>query len=444
MSLIAADTHYCVVGLGVTGLSCVRYLSAHGKSVSVVDSRFVPPGLSDLQRDYPEVPFLGGEFNVDVLTRATHLVMSPGVPLATPAIQQAIAAGVRITSDIELFLSQFNGKVIAITGSNAKSTVTRWLGDALINGGYKTLVGGNIGNAVLDCVDQDYDIAVLELSSFQLELLKNTSADVATILNLSEDHMDRYANMASYQQAKQRIYFGTRFALYNRQDILTQPLVPAHVTVRSFGLNEPDLKDYGIRVVNGKEYLAHGLKNLMPISEISLPGYHNVINALAVLAMADAVGNSREATLATLTQFAGLPHRCQRVAEQDGVVYYNDSKATNIGSTLAALNGLASAPANIHLLLGGQGKGQDFSPLIQACEQHCKSVTCYGEDGEALHQLIAGSRIVASLEQALRVAQTQAVSGDIILLSPACASFDQFDNFEHRGRCFVEWVGGAQ
>jgi UDP-N-acetylmuramoylalanine--D-glutamate ligase len=440
MTLIAADKHYCVVGLGLTGMSCVRYLAARGKSFSVIDSRTNPPGLNEMQLEFPLVEVVTGGFNEDFLARATTLVMSPGVALAAPEIKRAIENGAQVTSDIELFLNEFTGKVIAITGSNAKSTVTRWLGVALANGQQKALIGGNIGNAVLNFVDDDFDVAVLELSSFQLELLPKLNADVSCILNVSEDHLDRYTSMAQYQQAKQRVYFGTKHAIYNRTDAMTAPLVPGSVKVSSFALNEPDLGQYGIREENNQRYIVQGFNQIIDVTEIALPGEHNVSNAMAVVAMADAIGNDRNATILALNDFTGLAHRCEKVAVLDGVSYFNDSKATNVGSTLAAINGLGLPSKNILLLLGGQGKNQDFSPLVEACDRVCKKVFCFGEDASSLNALIARSDLVDTMDQALKLAKEIAQPGDIVLLSPACASFDQFDNFEHRGNAFVQWV----
>jgi UDP-N-acetylmuramoylalanine--D-glutamate ligase len=246
--------------------------------------------------------------------------------------------------------------------------------------------------------------------------------------------------MAHYQQAKQRIYFGVKHALYNRADALTAPLVPGNVAVTSFALDEPDLGQYGIREQEGQRFICLGFDALLDVSELALPGEHNISNAMAVLGLADAVGNKREATLAALKSFVGLPHRCEKVIERAGVAYFNDSKATNVGSTLAAVTGLGLPTKNLILLLGGQGKKQDFSPLIAACEQFCKKIICYGEDGQLLHELLSQSDLVDTMEQGLEIAKANAIGGDVVLLSPACASFDQFGNFEHRGNQFVQWV----
>ncbi|WP_320821872.1 UDP-N-acetylmuramoyl-L-alanine--D-glutamate ligase [Reinekea sp.] len=445
MTLIGADTKYLVVGLGLTGLSCVRFLTARGKWVAVTDSRPNPPNLGEVQNQFPDMEVQVGGFSREMFVQADVLVMSPGVALRTPAVQAAIQAGARVTSDIELFLSEFTGQVVAITGSNAKSTVTQWLGEAIQRSGRKVLIGGNIGTPVLDAVDQSFDVAVLELSSGQLELLPKLGADVATILNVSEDHMDRYDSMVQYQQAKQRIYFGAKQALFNRQELLTQPLVAPDVKVSSFGLNRPDLKQYGVLETPAGACLASGFKVLLPAAELALPGRHNIANALAVLALADAVQNPLEHTLAALRDFSGLPHRCQLVREQAGIRYFNDSKATNVGSTLAALTGLAQADCKaIVLLLGGQTKGQDLGPLAAVIAATCKAVYVYGADQQRFHEVAPQATYVDSMFDALNQANTTLQDGDILLLSPACASFDQFSNFEDRGEQFVAWVEGRR
>jgi len=441
MTLIGADTKYLVVGLGLTGLSCVRYLAARGKWVAVTDSRTNPPNLAEVRTQFPDMDVQVGGFDIEQFEQADVLVMSPGVALHTPAVQAAIKAGARVTSDIELFLSEFTGQVVAITGSNAKSTVTQWLGEAIQRSGRSVLIGGNIGIPVLGVADQMFDVAVLELSSFQLELLPSVGADIATILNVSEDHMDRYDSMARYQQAKQRIYFGAKQALFNRQDLLTQPLVAPNVKVASFALTRPDLKQYGLLETPSGTCLALGLNALLPTSELALPGRHNIANALAVLALADAVQNPREHTLAALRNFSGLPHRCQLIRELAGVRYFNDSKATNVGSTLAALTGLAQADRKaIVLLLGGQAKGQELGPLAPAIAAHCKAVFVYGEDQSRFTDVAPQATYVESMFDALAQAKAIVQAGDVLLLSPACASFDQFTNFEQRGRQFVTWV----
>lgn len=436
MNAITAQRHYLVVGLGATGLSCVRFLRARGQGVSVVDSRAEPPGLDVLQRDFPEVELTTGPFAAEQLKAAEILVMSPGVPLATPAVQAAIEAGVPVTSDIELFAQAFTGQLVLITGSNAKSTVTSWVADMARLARTAYVVGGNLGKPALELLDEPADLAILELSSFQLELLPPLVSDVATILNVSEDHLDRYDSYEAYRQAKLRIYRGARQVVFNRADALTQTEVTA--PVMSFGLDQPQGNDFGVVEHEGQLWLAHGSELLLAAAEVALPGRHNLNNALASLVLGTAVGLPMLAMLASLRSFAGLPHRCEPVATKGGVRFVNDSKGTNVGATLAAVEGLgAEAPGQLILLLGGQGKAADFSSLAAPVQALCKAVFAYGEDADALAQAIGPlAQRVETLQAALQGAVEQARAGDTVLLSPACASFDQFRNFEHRGEVF--------
>jgi UDP-N-acetylmuramoylalanine--D-glutamate ligase len=303
-------------------------------------------------------------------------------------------------------------------------------------------VGGNLGQPALSLLDTPVDLAILELSSFQLELVGQLHADVATVLNVSEDHQDRYPSFAAYQQTKQRIYFGCRHAVYNRDDALTAPLLPTGVTRTSFGLGEPDLKQFGVIEHQGEAWLACGKEPLLSALEVALPGRHNRSNALAVLALASAVGLDREAIIASLKEFKGLPHRCEPVGSLDGVQYVNDSKGTNVGATLAAVEGLGrDHPGRVILLMGGQGKGADFSSLTSPVSELCKSVWVFGEDQSIIAAVLTGDvHRVATMEQALTGVRAQATPGDTVLLSPACASFDQFNDFQHRGDVFRSWV----
>lgn len=447
MTLIAADTHYLVVGLGATGLSCVRYLMAHGKVCSVIDSRQSPPGLDTLRAEFPDVEVTLGGFDTDVMTRADVLVMSPGVPLSTPAVQAALAKGVRLSSDIELFCQAHQGRTVLITGSNAKSTVTSWLADVARRAGTSYVVGGNLGQPALSLLDEPVELAILELSSFQLELVGPLRADVATVLNVTEDHQDRYPSFAAYQQTKQRIYFGCRHAVFNRDDALTSPLLPTGVAQTSFGLGQPDLNQFGVVDHEGEAWLACGRDPWLRASDVALPGRHNRSNALAVMALAQAIGLDREAIIEALREFKGLPHRCEPVGSINGVQFVNDSKGTNVGATLAAVEGLGrDHPGRLILLLGGQGKGADFSSLNEPVARLCKSSWVFGQDQAQIAAALSGGasantiHCVDTMEQALTGAEAEAISGDIVLLSPACASFDQFNDFQHRGDVFRSWV----
>lgn len=439
----AKNRNYLVVGLGATGLSCVRYLRGRGDRVLVTDSRNDPPGLAALKEEFPDLSVATGGFDREMLAIADVLVMSPGVPLATPEIAEAIAEGKAISSDIALFREAFQGRLAVITGSNAKSTVTSWLADMAQRAGVSHVVGGNLGEPALNLLETPADLAILELSSFQLELVPALSADVAVVLNVSADHMDRYSDLTTYAAAKQRIFQGCKLALYNRNDAQTGPLVAVD-SMRSFGLDVPTGRNTGLVEREGEPWLAQGDELWMQADKVSLPGRHNLENALATLALADALNIDADAILASLQQFKGLPHRCELVAEKAGIRFINDSKGTNVGAALAAVEGLGRDPTGrLLLLLGGQSKGGDFNPLRQSIADCCKATFAYGEDAKQIHDTL-GDLVtqVETLEEALTAAVSIAKAGDTVLLSPACASFDQFRNFEHRGEVFRQWVEG--
>lgn len=443
VNLIAQSNVTVLVGMGMTGQSAARYLTAHGRPFVWVDTRETPPALDDIRAQFPQARLELGALNEETLLAAAEIIVSPGVPLSTPALAAAAAAGIPILGDIELFLRAVTAPVVAITGSNAKSTVTTLVGEMAKAAGKSVLVGGNIGVPVLDLLQLPAaELYVLELSSFQLESITRLNADVATVLNISEDHMDRYASLAQYYLAKQRVYFGARKIVINREDPLTAPPLAEGVEVFSFGLNPPDRRGFGVINKDGRDYLAFEFKALMPLDSIKMPGRHNAANALAALALGHAVGLPLEPMLHTLTEFAGLPHRCQWVAASDGVNYYNDSKGTNVGATLAALNGLRKASGKIVLIAGGVGKGADFTPLQQAAT--ClRSVIVIGEDGSQIAAVFDGQvpvHFASSMNEAVAIAKQHAQDGDDVLLSPACASFDMYRGFEHRGEHFVEVV----
>ncbi len=441
--LIAQSNIVALVGMGVTGRSAARYLQASGRPFIWLDTRAEPPMLDEVKAEFPTVSLELGELKLDTLLAAAEIIVSPGVAIATPAIAAAAEQGVPVLGDIELFLREVSAPVIAITGSNAKSTVTTLVGEMAQAAGRQVLVGGNIGVPVLDLLQQaTAELYVLELSSFQLETVRKLGADVATILNVSEDHMDRYDSLAQYHMAKQRVYFGARNIVINRQDPLTSPPLAAGVTVWSFGLDAPDRHGFGVRMKDGEEYLAFEFTSLMPTRELKMPGRHNLANALAALALGHAVQLPMEAMLQTLRTFAGLPHRCQWIAEAGGVNYFNDSKGTNVGATLAALQGLRKASGKIVLIAGGVGKGADFAPL-KAASEGLRAVVVIGEDGDRIAAQFHGIVPVLtadSMLDAVKQSRQQALDGDDVLLSPACASFDMFKGFEDRGEHFVQAV----
>lgn len=446
--LIAKSHITAVIGLGQTGLSVARFLAARQQRFVVCDTRDKPAGLELLQQEFPDVHVETGPLNAETLLAVDELVVSPGVPLREPAIQAALNAGVSVIGDIGLFLREITAPIVAITGANAKSTVTSLVGDMAARAGIKVGVGGNIGTPVLDLLEQkDIELFVLELSSFQLETIglgdnRNLNAKVSTILNISEDHMDRYDSLTSYYLAKQRIYFGAETVVTNRADALTNPPLAAGVTQLTFGLNKPDRNGFGLMVKGGVEYLAYEFNTLMPAADVRMPGRHNVENALAALALGSAAGIDRAAMLESLREFAGLPHRCQWVAEIAGVEFYNDSKGTNVGATLAALEGLRTATGKIILIAGGVGKGADFSPLAKALID-TRGLVVIGEDGDKIAAVADDSVNVVSansMSDAVQQAFAMAKSGDRVLLSPACASFDMFANYGHRGESFMAAV----
>lgn len=445
--LIQREGLRVVVGLGKTGLSCVRYLRQLGYKVAVNDTRTNPPNLAELHAEFPDVEVSLGQLDEPLLLTAHEIITSPGISIQEPALLSAHNTGISIIGDIELFCRAVDKPIVAITGSNAKSTVTTLVGLMAQNAGVKVAVGGNLGTPVLELLNEDAELYVLELSSFQLETTHSLRAAAATVLNISEDHMDRYANLMAYHKAKHRIYRNCHFYVTNRQDMLTTPLLPDMIPHTSFGLDTPDLRSYGIIKEQGKSYLAKGQTKLLDTSEMAIFGEHNMANALAALALGEAVNLPMDAMLHTLKTFTGLAHRCQLVATQQGIAWYNDSKGTNVGATLAAINGLGAAiSGKVILIAGGVGKGQDFSPLSAALAQYGKAVLLMGEDAPKIDQAVQAdiAKIyVSDLNHAVKTAQQLTQAGDVVLLSPACASFDMFKHYEDRGQQFVESVNRA-
>ncbi len=455
-----------VLGLGDTGLSCARWLVARGAQVSVADSRAAPPQAERLADLLPQVRLHTGAFDEAVLQAAELLVVSPGVPLSDPAVARAIAAGVEAVGDVELFARAIQAlnaerarssgsgsadsggpmRVVAITGSNGKSTVTAMCGDMCRMAGLTTCVAGNIGLPVLDAlleIEQGYapapQVWVLELSSFQLETTSSLNATAASVLNLSEDHLDRYPDMDAYAAAKARIFTGDGIQVLNRDDARSLAMALPGRQVISFGLDRcPKGQNFGLC----EDELCLGGDMLMPLSALPVAGLHNAANALAALALTRALGLPMEALLRGLVYFKGLPHRVEKVAEIEGVTYYDDSKGTNVGATEAALYGMGRIKAVV--ILGGDGKGQDFGPLKAAVEANARAVLLIGRDAALIAAAIDGSgvatREVESLADAVAEAQRLARPGDAVLLSPACASFDMFRNYVHRGEVFVAAV----
>ena len=444
MSLIASDHFRIIVGLGKSGMSLVRFLARRGVAFAVADTRQNPPELATLQRDYPQVEVRCGELDIEFLCRADELYVSPGLAVSTPALQAAAARGVKLSGDIDLFARHAQAPIVAITGSNAKSTVTTLLGEMALAAGKRVAVGGNLGLPALDLLADDVELYVVELSSFQLETTDQLNAEVATVLNVSEDHMDRYSGLPAYHLAKHRIFRGARQVVYNRQDALSRPLWGEGLPYWTFGLGVPDFKGFGLRQEQGEKYLAFEFQNLMPVRELKIRGAHNQANALAALALGHAVGLPFDAMLSSLRTFGGLVHRCQWLREKAGVSWYDDSKATNVGAALAAIEGLGTdIDGKLLLIAGGDGKGADFNGLRGPVSAHCRAVVLLGRDAELIAAALGGEVPlvrVQSLEEAVARCAELALPGDAVLLSPACASLDMFKNYEERGRLFAQAV----
>ncbi|WP_233981039.1 UDP-N-acetylmuramoyl-L-alanine--D-glutamate ligase [Pectobacterium versatile] len=421
-----------IIGLGLTGLSCVDFFLARGVIPRVVDTRISPPGLDKLPE---QVERHLGNLNEDWLMSADLIVASPGVALATPILCDAADAGIEIVGDIELFCREAQAPIVAITGSNGKSTVTTLVGEMARAAGWQVGVGGNIGLPALQLLEQPAQLYVLELSSFQLETTSSLHAAAATILNVTEDHTNRYPfGLQQYRAAKLRIYEHADLCVVNADDALTMPVRGADARCRSFGV---DVGDYHLNRQQGETWLRVDGERVLNTREIKLVGQHNYTNALAALALADAVKIPRSSALTALTSFTGLPHRFQMAFERNGVRWINDSKATNVGSTEAALSGLA-VEGTLHLLLGGDGKSADFSPLVPYLQGEHIHVYCFGQDGQQLAALRPEiAEQTETMEQAIRIIAERVKPGDLVLLSPACASLDQFRSFEQRGDEFA-------
>ncbi len=430
-----------IVGLGATGLSCARFLAQRGVELAVTDSRAKPPGLAAFQKELPDVALFVGGFDASAFARAERIVVSPGVSLQEPLLQAALRRGIEIVGDIELFARVAKAPVVAITGSNGKSTVTSLLGAMASHAGRDVRVGGNLGTPALDLIrNHEPELYVLELSSFQLESVHSLRCQAATVLNLSPDHLDRYDSMESYAHAKRQVYVGAKVQVVNRDDPLAAALASGPGSIVGFGLGEPGGQDFGVVDSAAGSWIVKGKERWMAVADLRMPGRHNLANALAALALGDAVGLPKQSMLQLLREFQGLPHRTQWVAELQGVSWFNDSKATNIGAALAAIHGL-NGP--LILIAGGQGKGADFHALAEGLDERVKAVVLLGEAaGEIEHALNGGvpTQHAANMTDAVRRAAKLAVAGDTVLLSPACASFDMFSGYQERGEVFMRAV----
>lgn len=430
-----------IIGLGKTGLSCIRYLARNNHNLAVIDSRANPPGLQELQKDFPKIPIYVGDFHETILQQASEIIISPGVALSEPSISSCIKQGIKVIGDIELFARDTKTPIVAITGSNGKSTVTSLVGAMIKKSGKKAGIGGNLGTPALDLLEQKADFYVLELSSFQLESTYSLQAAASVVLNISPDHMDRYHDLNEYLKAKQRIYSGCLAAIINRDDPLSYQNVTLPQKVIGFSIMQPQNEDFGF--ANG--YLMQGNKKLVAGSSLKIKGQHNIANALAALALGHAIDLPMDKMVLALQEFPGLTHRCEWVAKINNVDWYNDSKGTNVGATKSAIEGLGSnIDGKIILIAGGQGKGADFSPLRQTIAKYARSVILIGKDAPLIAKELddKSSKLLygTSMQEAVAICAKEAQPQDAVLLSPACASFDMFNNFEHRGEIFIQEV----
>ncbi|MGH8564599.1 MAG: UDP-N-acetylmuramoyl-L-alanine--D-glutamate ligase [Gammaproteobacteria bacterium] len=431
-----------IVGLGATGLSAARFLARHGEAFAVTDSRPRPPGLADLSRELPDVPRALGCFDRALCLEAHRLIVSPGVAPWEPLLLEARAQGVEVVGDIEVFARHAQAPVVAVTGTNGKSTVTTLVKEMAQAAGVAVRAGGNLGPPALDLLDDgEPDLFVLELSSFQLETTASLEPAAAVVLNVTPDHSDRYATLDAYAKAKRLVYRGAGTQIINRDDPLVAAMAEPDGPVVGFTLWAPEPRCFGLIPAEGGAWLAYEDERLMPVADLPIPGRHNVANALAALALGTAVGLPPEAMVSALRGFHGLPHRCQWVGRASGVDWYNDSKGTNVGATCAALRGLCEERPVV-LLAGGDGKGADFAPLVSACDG-VRAVVTLGRDGPLIAEALQGVVPVArasDLRDAVSQAADLARSGDAVLLSPACASFDMFRDYAERGERFVAAV----
>ncbi|NOQ13015.1 MAG: UDP-N-acetylmuramoyl-L-alanine--D-glutamate ligase [Methyloprofundus sp.] len=431
-SLNKKSAKVVVVGLGKTGLSVAYYLRRLGLQFAIVDSRKKPPYNDELLAQMPDVAVFTGGFEPAVFDVATHIIVSPGVSMEEPLIEQAIAQGVRPLSDIDLFACSVSAPVVAITGSNGKSTVTTMLGSMAKAAGKRVAVGGNLGTPALDLLAEQAEVYILELSSFQLERTSQLNAVAATVLNISADHMDRYASMAAYAEQKHKIFAGNGVMLLNMDCPHVAAMQNADRELLTFGFH--DAADYTVIDTAEGESLAFQGRAILAVNELLVAGVHNQANALAALALGSVIGLSEAAMCDALRHYKGLKHRVELVANIKGVSWVNDSKATNVGACVAALQGFKNT--SVILIAGGDAKGADMSDLVPVLKEKVKMLLLIGKDGMLIKQAINDCIAVLevhTLKKAVKKAAKIAQSGDTVLLSPACASLDQFADYKERG-----------
>ncbi|MGZ5079519.1 MAG: UDP-N-acetylmuramoyl-L-alanine--D-glutamate ligase [Usitatibacter sp.] len=438
--------HVLVLGLGDTGISAIRWLAKRGALLGAADSRAAPPALGALRDERPDLrPHLGA-FEESLLEGVDTVVASPGIALREPILRAARRRGIEVVGDIEIFARELRrqgkARVLGVTGTNGKSTVTALASEMAKAASRRSVAIGNIGVPVLDIVDAaDFDrleVAVVELSSYQLETTSSLELDAAAVLNVTQDHLDRYDSMRDYAAAKERIFLNCRTRVVNREDPRTLAMARGAAAAFTFGLDLPE-GDNAWGLDGARARLRRGSRDLMGVEEMAMQGLHNAANALAAHALGTAIGLPERSMADAIRQFRGLPHRVELVAEAQGVRFYDDSKGTNVGATVAALEGFRSP---VVLIAGGQGKGQDFAPLAAAAKGRARSVVLLGQDAPAIAAALDGTGVpivrVETMDQAVEAAFFGARPGDAVLLSPACASLDMFRDYRHRGEVFAQ------
>ena len=431
------NKHITVLGLGVTGLGIVRFLLSQSIQPYVVDSRENPPGVDWLNQHAPQLKTHFGDLENAALSACDMIIISPGLGLKTPAIAKAINAGVEVIGDVELFARINSKPVVAVTGSNGKSTVVTLAYEVLKTAGYKVALGGNIGTAVLDLLYGDFDVFVLELSSFQLDTTRSLKTTSATVLNISEDHLDRYDSYQAYIDSKLSIYNGAEHIVINADDKQTHPVNRTLAPQLSFGETQGN---YHLAQHNNEAHFMVKDEAYLPVSTLAVVGKHNYLNTLAVMALLSPFAITKAHYKTALSQFNGLAHRCQFVGEFNGVKYFNDSKATNVGATVAAIDSLAGKHENLVVIAGGDAKGADLEVLKPYIEKHVKALICFGKDAKDLVALSAKGHLTNNMSEAVTLAKQLSKSGDTVLLAPACASIDMYNNYMQRGDDFVQCV----
>ena len=438
-----------IIGLGKTGLSVAKYFSTKGLPFEFMDTRSSPPMIEEFKTHFPDINIEVGKLKESSLLGAKELIISPGLSIKTPEIQRAKEFGIPLRGDIDIFSKAVKAPIIGVTGSNGKSTVVALLSSILSSSGMSVGLGGNLDGpntkSALDLLEgEDKDIYLLELSSFQLETTESLGAEVAVILNLSEDHMDRYDTLEEYHDAKLRVFNGCCQLVINRDDVYSYPKKNIDVPVWDFGVEHSNSNSLGISENQGEQYITYKFEKIVAVRDLKLSGQHNISNVLAAVALALSLGVDIKHIKSAVINFSGLPHRCQWIREVSGVGFYNDSKGTNVGATMAAIEGLGqSINGHIVLIAGGVAKGADFTPLTPVINKWVKELVLIGKDAEEMasnfNQDIP-TNFAEDMEDAVGIASEKASSGDVVLLSPACASFDMYTNFEHRGQAFIDSV----